>query len=409
MSRPVALISGFAVALVLSLLSFMTVAAVLTDLIAEWTLSNQRAGWFGGIFFAGYILAVLVLTSLTDRIDARQIYLVSGIVGGIASVLLGLFADGFWSGLVLRFFAGVGLGGMYMPGLRALTDRLPEKARNRGVVYYTSFFALGSGLSVFVAGELNALFGWRWAFIISGAGYFAAAAIIALLIRRQPLPERDKNAGHPLDFRPVLRNRQSMGYVIAFIGTAWEVFAFRVWAVAFVGFLQLRDAGDYWISPPAMAFIIALVGIPSSMILGEMAAKVDRRRILLVVSGLSALFAVGVGWVVGGNLDYEIIIAVALALGATSYGRNAATTGGMLESAPPELRGLTMAFHSFIGFSGGILGPLAIGIALDMSGGIEDAAAWGWAFTAVAIGPVATFLGLAMLARSPTKSPARNA
>jgi len=34
-----------------------------------------RGGLIGGIYFAGYMVAVPVLTSLTDRIDSRRVYL----------------------------------------------------------------------------------------------------------------------------------------------------------------------------------------------------------------------------------------------------------------------------------------------------------------------------------------------
>ena len=42
------LIASFAVALVFSLMSFMTVAAVLPELKDAWTLSNTEAGIVGG-------------------------------------------------------------------------------------------------------------------------------------------------------------------------------------------------------------------------------------------------------------------------------------------------------------------------------------------------------------------------
>ncbi len=48
-------------ALVLNLLGFMTVAAVLPQLIHDWSLTSTEVGWLGGIYFAGYVAAVPVL------------------------------------------------------------------------------------------------------------------------------------------------------------------------------------------------------------------------------------------------------------------------------------------------------------------------------------------------------------
>jgi len=43
-------------------------------LIREWNLNNFEAGAISGIFFAGYMVGVPVLTSLTDHMDSRRIY-----------------------------------------------------------------------------------------------------------------------------------------------------------------------------------------------------------------------------------------------------------------------------------------------------------------------------------------------
>ena len=59
----------------------MTLAAVLPQLITEWGLTSTEAGWLGGIYFAGYVAAVPVLTTLTDRIDPKA-HLSSFCLGG---------------------------------------------------------------------------------------------------------------------------------------------------------------------------------------------------------------------------------------------------------------------------------------------------------------------------------------
>ena len=398
--RVASLIAAFAVALVFSLMSFMTVAAVLPELKADWALSNTQAGLVGGIFFAGYIAAALLLTSLTDRVDPRRIYIFSAVIGGAASVALALFAEGFWSGLVLRFLTGVGLAGTYMPGLRALTDQLPEESKNRGVVYYTSFFALGSGLSILVGGEIKDWLDWRWAFGLTGLGFFIAAAIVAVVLPPSPPSASGRPETHPLDFRPVFRNRRAMGYIAGVVGATWEVFAIRVWAPTFLVFLAPQAPDGFLFRPTVMATVVALVGIPASMILGELTARLDRRRTLMATSLVSVLLSLAVA--VSTGQSYFALVVLLLCLGMTSYGRNAATTAGMMETSDPKLRGATMALFASVGFSGGIFGPLLVGIALDLAGGKMDPTAWSAGFVALAIGGLVTALGLLTLARPRT-------
>jgi sugar phosphate permease len=83
------------------------------------------------------MLAVPVLTTLTDRIDARLVLLCGSIVSGLATIAFGLFAVGFWSGVALWSLAGLGFAGAYMPGLKALTDRLPVGDTSRAVTLHT--------------------------------------------------------------------------------------------------------------------------------------------------------------------------------------------------------------------------------------------------------------------------------
>jgi len=61
-------------------------AALLRTFTEAWSLTNTEAGWISGAFFAGYMIAVPVLSSPTDRIDARRVYLASSAFGGVTAV-----------------------------------------------------------------------------------------------------------------------------------------------------------------------------------------------------------------------------------------------------------------------------------------------------------------------------------
>ncbi len=99
----------------------------------------------------GYMLAVPVLTTLTDRIDARRILLAGSASSGLATAPFGLFADGLWSATLIWALAGIGFAGAYMPGLKALADRLPVRRHlaQRHPLYGS--FSIGVGLSFLVS------------------------------------------------------------------------------------------------------------------------------------------------------------------------------------------------------------------------------------------------------------------
>lgn len=378
------LISLACCTLVLNLVSFMTVAAVLPTLITEWHLSSTEAGWLGGSFFAGYVMSVPVLTTLTDRIAPKRIYVAAAMVGALASVGFGIFADGLWSGLAFRFLNGIGVGGTYMPALKALADHFDEPRRTRATTYYTSMFAVGTAVSVLVSGGVAAAYGWRWAFVLAAAGSLAA-----LVLGWAVLPAgRTTQAGtgrRVLDFRPVLRNRAAMVNIAAYFGHTWEVFASRVWIVTFLVFAEAFHGGEtFGMSPVMLAALVAISGVPASMAVGELSRRYDRRAMMMLVMAVSVVVSASVGlalqaplWVVG---------VLAVMHGMTCYADTGAINTATVTLAAPDLRGATMAVHAGIGFLGGVAGPLAVGAALDFSGGIASPFAWGVAFVVIASG-----------------------
>ncbi|MHA1107747.1 MAG: MFS transporter, partial [Alphaproteobacteria bacterium] len=207
--------------LVLNIMSFMTVAAVLPTLIGEWNLSSTEAGWLGGAFFVGYVMSVPVLMAATDRIAPKRIYVFAALVGVLASLGFGFFADGLWSGVAFRFLSGIGVGGTYMPALKALADHFEEPRRTQAATYYTSMFAVGTAVSVLVAGEVAAAFGWRSAFVVAAGGSLAALVLgVAVLPAGRTAPAG--SGRWALDFRPVFRNRTVMVNIAAYFGHTWE-------------------------------------------------------------------------------------------------------------------------------------------------------------------------------------------
>ena len=67
---------------------YSAVPALLPTLIDEWSLNNAQGGWLAGVFFAGYVLNVLLVVALSDRLSARTIYHVSAVICVIAGLLV---------------------------------------------------------------------------------------------------------------------------------------------------------------------------------------------------------------------------------------------------------------------------------------------------------------------------------
>jgi len=69
-------------------------------LIPEWGLSYGEAGLMASAYAIGYMLAAPILTTLTDRIDARRILIAGSLMNAAGTVGFGLFAQGIVSAML---------------------------------------------------------------------------------------------------------------------------------------------------------------------------------------------------------------------------------------------------------------------------------------------------------------------
>lgn len=382
------LVTVMCLAQVGNLLPHVVVPAVMPQhLIPLWQLSGSEAGLMAASYALGYMLAVPVLTTLTDRIDARLILFVGSLVSGLATIAFGIWAEDLLSASLLWALAGIGFAGAYMPGLKALTDRLGPGDISRSVTLYTACFSLGVGLSFLVSQVVAEHVGWRAAFWVTGLG---PIGMIAACLRMAPVkPPRSGVA--LLNFAPVLRNRPAMGYILGYGAHCFELYAMRTWIVAFWSYVVARNGGTATLEPVTVSVLTAIVAMPASVLGNEAAMRLGRRAVIAVLMILSAGTAIAIGTMT--SAPPEILLGLVMLYAIAIPADSGALTSGMTASADPANRGATMAMHSTVGFGLSAAGGWAVGVALDVGGGPGTDTGWLTAFLVMAagalLGPVA--------------------
>jgi MFS family permease len=367
---------------IFGLASIAVFPALLPTFQTEWRLSHTAAGWISAAYYAGYMILVPVLAGITDRVDARKMMGLGALFGALAAIAFALLARGFWSALILRFLSGISLAGIYMPGLKVVSDHTEGTLQSRFVSFYTASFSIGASLSYLLAGEINTQAGWRWAFAASAAGAAVALIIVFLYV---PAGKIRSSNGQALlaDFKVVFRSRPSMAYVLGYAAHMWELFSMRSWIVAFLAFsIQLQPAGAFTWSPTQIAFLINLIGLPASIGGNELSRKFGRRKVVTAVMIGSAALGSALGFTA--SLPYFLVTMLAFLYGVTVTGDSASLTAGVVAAAPSGYRGTTLAVHSTIGFGAAFLGPLTVGVVLDFFGGGQ--LAWSMGFLTMAAG-----------------------
>jgi MFS family permease len=369
----------------LSMTGFSAYPAFLALLRDAWGLSGSQAGFIGGAYFAGYMAAVPLLASLTDRFDARRIHVGACLLAAAGNIGFALGARGMIMAALFQALAGAGLAGTYMPGLKALTDRVAGPRQSRYVSFYTATFGVGTSLSLLLAGWLGRSVDWPWAFGLLAVGPSLAAALVFFGLR--PQPPAASGTPRPALVRSfaVLRERAVSGYVLRYAVHCFELFGLRSWMVAFILFAYgLGSSTRPPMGATEAAALINFLGIPVSILGNEAAMRLGRRRYLpraMLASGALA-------WLAGFSSTWPPGIVLAL-LGVyfiAVMSDSAALTAGLVETTAPHSRGAAMAVYSFAGFGAGFLAPLAFGAVLDFAGGKADPTAWGLAFGSLGLG-----------------------
>jgi len=373
------------VANVASMAGASTFAALAPVFARQWGLTNTDLGWITGIYYGGYAIVVPVLVALTDRIDARSIHVFSAMAGGLALLAMAWLGDGFWTALICHAIAGAGLSGTYMPGLKMLTDRLGADAKLRAVAYYTLGFSVGISFSFFLAGAIAAISDWRMAFMVAGCGNLLCAIIVLAGVQPQAIIRGPPAQRHLLDFRPMFKNRAAMGFTLGYAGHSYELMAVRSWLVVFLSFVLSIDpaASQYW-NPTTIAAATVLLAMPATIIGAELALKFGRKRVVSWIMVVTVIMALATG--ASASSPFPIVVVLVIVYNVIVMADSAALTAGALGGARPGEQGATLAVHSLLGFGASFMGPLVVGVALDLAGGAEQTQAWIWAFAAMGAG-----------------------
>ncbi|HEV8254471.1 MAG TPA: MFS transporter [Vicinamibacteria bacterium] len=377
---------------VLSMTGFATYAALLPVLRQTWGLTNSEAGLISGAFFGGYMTAVPVLTSLTDRVDARRVYAFGSALAAIGLLGFAALAGGLWPAVLLQMLAGAGLAGTYMPGLKILTDHVDAPRRGRWVAFYTSSFGVGASLSLLLASVASGVGGWRAAFAAAGLGPIAAGLVVSGVVPAAPSPPSGPSGAPTAGFRAVVRARPALACILGYAVHCWELFGFRSWVVAFLTFNRsFQPAGrEMPMSAPAFVAGVNLLGPPASILGNELASRLGTARFVRAVMLVSAALACAVG--VSGPWPWRWAAAAVCVYFIAIMADSSTLTAAVVAAAPAAHRGATMAVHSFLGFGAGFVAPIVFGVVLDATGGGH--AARGWLFACASLGLVSAVGGL---------------
>jgi MFS transporter, ACS family, hexuronate transporter len=216
-------------------------------------------GWneidFGNLvlaFQAFYALGMLVVGRVIDRLGTRLGYALSMVFWSLASMGHALCSS-FTGFIVARSALGLGESGVFPASIKTVAEWFPKKERALANGIFNAGANLGAIVTPLFVPWITLRWGWRWAFVITGALGFVWLALWLLLYRRpeeHPYvspPELDYIRSDPqmpmkqIKWARLIPHRQTWAFVVAKFMTdpIWWFYLFWI-----PDFLQRRHGLD---------------------------------------------------------------------------------------------------------------------------------------------------------------------
>jgi putative MFS transporter len=365
-------------------MNVLLIAAVLTPIIVEFGLGQQplTAGLLLSTGYIGMFVGALTCGALADRIGRKNTIIFTLLTMTVFTALNG-FAPDLVSMAILRFVAGIGLGGaLPQPGIY-ITEYVPAEYRGRFLGLTEASWVYGALLSLAFPAFLFPAFGWRLTFLISlfplvlvpVVYFFAPESLRYLkvagrrreagdLLKKHKLAEADFNENvktTPLVRRrlketlvelwsPIFRRRTLMLWV------SWAVLVYTyhgifTWLPTFyydaLGFTVVRSI--QWV------LVVTLAQVPGYYIAAFLLDSVGRKKIAVFFLGSAGVGSVLLSLAAGPDL----ILLWSAVISFFNLGAWSALYAYTPELYPTRIRGTASGAAASIGRLVGVVAPTA--------------------------------------------------
>ena len=360
---------------------------VLPILMDQWGLNPYVAGLLGSSALFGMMFGAMGFGMLSDRLGRKKV-ITCVVLFSVTTVING-FATTPWQFGILRFIAGLGIGGVMPNVVSLMSEYSPKKSRSTLVALMFSGYAVGGMMSAGLGIWIVPNYGWEIMF------YLAVVPMLMLPFMLKFLPESvaflmaQKREGEARDIltqvaplkhineqdvltvppttdskAPVLelfrdgRAMSTMMFWVAFFCCLLMVYALGSWLP------KLMSNAGYALSSSLMFLMVLNVGaIIGAVGGGWLADRLSLRSVLV------SFFILGSGSLV--LLGYEspmwfLYILVGIA-GATTIGSQILLYAYVAQYYPTSIRSTGLGWASGIGRNGAIVGPLLGGALLAMA------------------------------------------
>ncbi|ENU29633.1 hypothetical protein F991_02120 [Acinetobacter sp. CIP-A165] len=362
---------------------------VLPLLMQEWSLTSVQAGMLASTALCGMMFGAMLFGALADKIGRKNVILICvTLFSGFT--FLGAFASNPFEFGILRFLAGLGIGGV-MPNLVALTSEYaPKRIRSTLVGTMFSGYAIGGILSALIGSYLVESQGWQIMFLIAGIPLLLLPVMwkflpesLTFLVKTGKTEQAQKIIQKISPEQAITRNTKLMlneeniptGSSVKGLFQQGRAFNTLMFWVLFFMCLLMVYALSSWLPKLMLAagyslgksilFLLALnVGAMIGSIGGGILSdKFHLKPVILsmLMAGVAAL--IGLGF----NSPAYVLYGLVTVAGAATIGTSILLYSYVAQYYPLSVRSTGIGCASGVGRIGAIVGPILTGLLLTLN------------------------------------------
>lgn len=325
-------------------------------------LDGPRSGAVAVATQAGSALALIAAGRAAERWGERRMLTV-GLMAAAGCTLLAARGGAFLPVFLALGGAGVGVAVSHPAGTRAVLRAFPARRRALAMGLRQTAVTAGAMLAALIAPRLAQAVGWRAALSVSAVVVLLAAALALTALRG--LEEAPAGGTTAVPLRALLRRR---GIVVASLLSALLATA----QFCLTAYLVLDARERFRLTVTAAAALLALANltsIPARIVLGAVSDRRGRGRAPLIgLLGLLSGVALALLALLPATVPLVLLLAVAMALGATALGWTGLMATLIAEQAGPAAAATATGLQLTVLFGTVSLTPPLFGAVADAAG-----------------------------------------
>lgn len=385
----------------------------LPSIMKDMGVSPTNAGFMVSSALFGMMGGAILFGTVAERIGRRWAISICVALFSVFTAAAGLTHDPV-SFSVMRFLAGLGIGGVMPNVVAQMTEYSPRRMRSTLVTLMFSGYAVGGVVAALLGKGLIEAHGWGSVFLAAGLPVVMIPFVLRSLPESIPFLVKSGRLGElqsiaqRLDpaYRPQPGDRfdlpraakaqgasigalfrEGRGFSTAMFWVAFFMCLFMVYALS--SWLAKLMAGAGYTLGSALTFVLVLnFGAIVGAVGGGWLA--DRFRIKSVLVGMYLLAAVSITLLGTPVPTGALFLLVGLA-GASTIGTQIVTYAYVGQYYPMAIRSTGIGWASGVGRSGAILAPIVIGALVGMALPLQQN------FIAIAIPAVVAAIAVALV------------